>query len=82
LYVYTEEGREEIAVEADVDTRGAAELRELTAALDERRPVFPNHLWGRASLEACVAMIQSSRENRELTLQFQVPSPVRTIVTA
>jgi len=78
LYVYTEDGREEVAVEPDVNTRGFSELRELRAAMDEGRPVFPNHLWGRASLEACMAVIQSSRENREIELRYQVPSPVLT----
>jgi phthalate 4,5-cis-dihydrodiol dehydrogenase len=78
LFVYTEDGREEVEVDADINTRGFTELRELSAAIEENRPVFPNHLWGRASLEACVAMIESSRQNRELELQYQVPSPLRT----
>ncbi len=82
LYVYTEDGREEVEVEPDINTRGFTELRELSAALEENRPVFPNHLWGRASLEACVAMIESSRQQKELELQYQVPSPVHTAVKA
>jgi phthalate 4,5-cis-dihydrodiol dehydrogenase len=82
LYVYTEDGREEVEVEPDLNTRGFTELRELSAALEENRPVFPNHLWGRASLEACVAMIESSRQQKELELQYQVPSPLRAAVKA
>jgi phthalate 4,5-cis-dihydrodiol dehydrogenase len=77
LYVYTADGREEVEVEPDVNVRGFSELRALRRAMDEDRPVFPNHLWGRATLEACTAMIQSSRENRELELKYQVPSPLR-----
>jgi phthalate 4,5-cis-dihydrodiol dehydrogenase len=78
LYVYTEDGRGEVEVDADLNTRGFTELRELSAALEEKRPVFPNHLWGRASLEACVAMIESSRLKREVELKYQVPSPLNT----
>jgi phthalate 4,5-cis-dihydrodiol dehydrogenase len=77
LYVYTADGREEIAVPPDTNTRGYTELRELRASMDEDRPIFPDATWGRASLEACMAMIQSSREGRELPLQYQVPSPLR-----
>jgi phthalate 4,5-cis-dihydrodiol dehydrogenase len=77
LYVYTENGREEVEVEPDVNVRGFSELRALREAMDNGTPVFPNHLWGRASLEGCMAMIQSSRENREIELQYQVPSPLR-----
>lgn len=81
LYVYTEDGREEVEVDPDINTRGFTELRELSAALEEGRPVFPNHLWGRATLEACVAMIESSRQNRELELRYQVPSPLRALAS-
>ncbi len=82
LYVYTEDGREEVEVEPDINTRGFTELRELSLAIEENRPVFPNHLWGRASLEGCVAMIESSRQQKEIELQYQVPSPLRSAVKA
>jgi phthalate 4,5-cis-dihydrodiol dehydrogenase len=76
LYVYTADGREEVPVPPDTNTRGYTELRELRASMDEDRPIFPDATWGRASLEACMAMIASSREGRELPLRYQVPSPL------
>lgn len=70
LYLYTQSGREEIA--CPVDAGRSAELRELYQAVTEDRPPFPDGLWGKATLEVCIAMLQSSREKRELTLLNQV----------
>lgn len=72
LYLYTERGRELVQVPA----RPGAELREMVSALNEDRPTFPDHRWGRATLECCVAMIESSRQRREFMLEYQTPSPV------
>jgi phthalate 4,5-cis-dihydrodiol dehydrogenase len=72
LFAYTDRGCEEIAVPP---SRGqAAELIELRDALAEGRAVFPGGTWGRATVEVCLAMLQSSREHREVRLQRQVPS--------
>ena len=76
LYVYTLDGREEVAIEPDVNIRGASELEVLRANLDRNEQIFPDAYWGRASLEACLAMIQSSRERREIELRYQSPSPL------
>lgn len=76
LYVYTMDGREEVAVEPDVNIRGASELDTLRANLDHNEPIFPDAYWGRASLEGCLAMIQSSREHRQIELRYQSPSPL------
>lgn len=81
LYVYTEDGREEVAIDAKDNYRGSAELRELQESMEQNRPVFPGADWGRASLEACIAIIQSSRERREVPLQYQCPSPIRVHAT-
>ncbi len=76
LYVYTVNGREEVAIAPDVNIRGASELDVLRANLDRNEPIFPDAYWGRASLEACLAMIQSSREHREIELRYQSSSPL------
>lgn len=75
LYVYTEDGREELPIPADLPPSG--ELVELAGAvLDGRKPLLDAD-WARASIEVCTAMLQSSKERREIPLSHQVPSPVR-----
>jgi len=72
LYLYTESGCEELPV-----ARGpgrAAELIELCDALAAGKPVFPDGRWGRATLEVCLGILDSSRQRREIKLSRQVPS--------
>ena len=73
LYVYTETGREEVTLEPG--GRGRKELAELVDALREERPTFPDERWGMASLEVVLAVLESSRERREVPLSHQVPCP-------
>jgi phthalate 4,5-cis-dihydrodiol dehydrogenase len=73
LYLYTEQGRELIQVPANP----GAEMREMVGAITENRPSFPDHNWGRATLECCIGIIESSRQGREIELGVQCPSPVR-----
>ena len=77
LYVYTEKGREEIPLPPASTGRGAPEVAEIKMSIEENRPVFPDAGWGRASLEACLAIMESSRERREVYLKYQTSSPVR-----
>ena len=72
LYLYTEKGCEDVPIRSNAGRE--AELVELTSALVENRPGFPNAEWGRATLEVCLGILQSSRENREIALSRQVPS--------
>jgi phthalate 4,5-cis-dihydrodiol dehydrogenase len=69
LYVYTQAGREE--VDCRPDQGRSAELRELQQAIARDRPAFPDGRWGKATLEVCIAMLQSSHQHRELTLAHQ-----------
>jgi phthalate 4,5-cis-dihydrodiol dehydrogenase len=73
LYVYTEDGCEEIVCETGKGREG--ELLELASALAERRPAFPNGKWGKATLEVCLAIMASSRDGRSRTLRHQVAVP-------
>lgn len=68
LYLYTDEGREEIAVPRDLGR--ASELIELRDALRQGRDVFPNGAWGRANLQICLAVLCSAREGREIALKL------------
>jgi phthalate 4,5-cis-dihydrodiol dehydrogenase len=72
LFIYSETGREEIP--CGKDEGRAAELKSLQDAIDENRPPFLDGRWGKATLEVCLAMLQSSQERREITLSHQVPS--------
>lgn len=73
LYEYGEAGRREMPVPPNPGR--AAELIELRDALAEDRPVFPDGAWGKATLEVCLALLQSSREGREVALAHQIPAP-------
>ncbi|HEY3117127.1 MAG TPA: Gfo/Idh/MocA family oxidoreductase [Chloroflexota bacterium] len=73
LYVYTDDGREELSI--DTRGHGRGELGELRDALKEDRPTFPNQRWGLASLEVALTILESSRQRRELPLALQVPVP-------
>jgi hypothetical protein len=41
--------------------------------LDE--PLYHSGAWGRATLEAALAIIESARDRREIMLERQVPMP-------
>lgn len=72
LFVYDQNGCEEIAVPPNPER--AAELAALRDALREGRRVFPDERWGTATLEACLAILQSSRSGREVMLSRQIPT--------
>jgi phthalate 4,5-cis-dihydrodiol dehydrogenase len=80
VYVYTEQGREEVPITGPVLRAG--EVQALVDAVRENRPAFPDARWSRATLEACIAIIESSRERREIMMQYQVPSPLRPALLA
>ena len=67
------EGRREIPVEPH---RGrSSELIELHDAVTMNRPTLLDARWGMASTEVCLAILQSSRERREILLEHQVGLP-------
>ena len=51
----------------------AGELQKLYQAVVDKRPVFNDGKWGKATLEVLLAMLQSAKERREITLEHQVP---------
>lgn len=72
VFIYSDKGREEVP--CGIDEGRSAELRELQAAIAENRPPFPDGRWGKATLEVCLAMLQSSKQRREIALKHQIPS--------
>ena len=74
LRVYGETEQREIHLPSG--SRGReAEVEELYDAVVNGRPVFHGGRWGAATLEVCLAMLQSAKERKEISLSHQVPSP-------
>jgi phthalate 4,5-cis-dihydrodiol dehydrogenase len=74
LRIYGENDKRE--VELPVGSRGReAEIEELYNAVVHNRPVFHDGRWGEATLEICLAMLESAKERKEILLSHQVPSP-------
>ena len=71
VLVYDGEGVREVKGVSKVNARG--EIHEMYDAIVNGRPVFHSGRWGMATAEAIFAMIQSSREGREVKLTHQVP---------
>jgi phthalate 4,5-cis-dihydrodiol dehydrogenase len=71
LLIYGEDGKREISLPAG--SRGReAEVEELYQAVANDRPVFHDGRWGQATLEVCLAMLESAAERREIFLKHQV----------
>jgi phthalate 4,5-cis-dihydrodiol dehydrogenase len=74
ILVYDDEGHHEVPVQG----RGGAgiiELQELHAAVTRGVPISHDGRWGMATLEVCLALLQSGRERREIMLTHQCPTP-------
>jgi predicted dehydrogenase len=72
LIVYGEEGKREVPLSAGKRGR-EAEVDELYQAITGNRPVFHDGRWGEATLEVCLAMLESAKEKREIFLKHQRP---------
>jgi phthalate 4,5-cis-dihydrodiol dehydrogenase len=74
LFIYGENERREITLPAGRRGR-EAEIEELYDSVVHGRPVFHDGRWGAATLEACLAMLESAKQRKEIFLAHQVPSP-------
>ncbi|HEY3117500.1 MAG TPA: Gfo/Idh/MocA family oxidoreductase [Chloroflexota bacterium] len=75
LFLYTEKGREEVFM--NERELAAGEIQALVDAVRQSGPGFPDVRWGRATLEACIAIKESGQQRKEIHLEHQVPSPIR-----
>ncbi|HEY8692820.1 MAG TPA: Gfo/Idh/MocA family oxidoreductase [Chloroflexota bacterium] len=78
LYVYDDEGMHEVELDTGRETFASerrGELEELYKSVVLGKPMFHDGRWGLATLEACLAIPRSAKEQRELTLSHQVPVP-------
>jgi phthalate 4,5-cis-dihydrodiol dehydrogenase len=73
LAVYDDDGHHDVPVEGVHDER-MAELDEMYDAIAENRAVHHDGRWGMATLEIILAMMESSREGREIRLSHQCPA--------
>jgi predicted dehydrogenase len=73
LYVYGSSDRWEVPVERTMWGR-QAELTELYEGVANGRPIFHDGRWGAATLEVCLAIVQSAAERREIPMAHQVPA--------
>jgi phthalate 4,5-cis-dihydrodiol dehydrogenase len=74
LFIYGENERREITLPAGRRGR-EAEIEELYNSVVHGRPVFHDGRWGAATLEVCLAMLESAKQRKEIFLAHQVPSP-------
>jgi phthalate 4,5-cis-dihydrodiol dehydrogenase len=74
IKIYGETEQREIPLPAGRRGR-EAEVEELYDAVVNGRPVFHDGRWGTATLEVCLAMIESAKRRKEIYLSHQVASP-------
>jgi len=74
LFVYGEDRKWDIAIPQGKRGR-EAEVEELYDAVVNNRPVFHDGRWGEATLEVCLAILESAKLRKEMFLSHQVPSP-------
>ena len=76
LYVYDDEGMHDVDLTPDrvmgVGQR-RAELEEIYEGVVNNQPLFHDGRWGMATLEVCLAMMQSGKERKEIMLPRQRP---------
>ena len=74
VFIYDEHGRSEVDCPR-WDGALKVELEDFYRAVSEDRPVPHDGKWGKATLEVCLAILQSSQSRREQSVVHQVPSP-------
>jgi len=57
------------------ELRGAAELEELYQAIRHERPIVHDGRWGEATLEVCLAIVESARTHADVRLSRQTALP-------
>jgi phthalate 4,5-cis-dihydrodiol dehydrogenase len=76
LYVHSDEGKQDIDLSPDREmgvSQRRAELEELYDAVVLGKPIWHDGRWGMATLEVCLAVMESARERKEIMLRHQVP---------
>ncbi len=75
LMVYADEGRWPLPIAAEGGVRGRRDvIDEMVAAVTRGMTPAHNGCWAKATLAVCLAILQSSRERREIMVEHQVPT--------
>jgi phthalate 4,5-cis-dihydrodiol dehydrogenase len=78
IYVYDNDGVHDIELEPDRQMgpgQRRAELEELYDSVVQGKPLWHDGRWGLATLEATLAIVDSSKQRKELRLTHQIPVP-------
>jgi phthalate 4,5-cis-dihydrodiol dehydrogenase len=75
LFVHSDAGTEDVPLIGAGGPSRRGELMELYNAVVLDKPIRHTGPWGMATLEVCLAIIQSAKERKEIYLQHQVPAP-------
>jgi phthalate 4,5-cis-dihydrodiol dehydrogenase len=75
LYVHSDEGTKDVPLAGGGGPSRRGELLELYDAVVLNKPIRHTGPWGMATLEVCLALMQSAKERREVFLKHQVPAP-------
>jgi len=78
LYLHSDAGKQDIDIVAGRPMGVAqrrAELEELYDAVVRGKPVWHDGRWGMATLEVCLAIMNSARKHQEIRLHHQIPVP-------
>ncbi len=75
LMIYDDAGRRPLPIAAEGGVRGRRDvIDEMVAAVRRDVPPAHNGRWAKATLAVCLAILQSSRERREVMVEHQVPT--------
>lgn len=72
ILIYGDDGKEELPVPKGRGVRGSV-IDEFYDAVVYDRPLLRDGRWEKATLEVCLAILESARERREVLLKHQVP---------
>lgn len=73
LYIYDDENLRDVPFSLPPGAR-TSEVDELYDAVTQGRPVYHDGRWGMATLEVCLAIMESAQERREIYLKHQSPT--------
>ena len=75
LFVHSDEGTKDVPLIGGGGPSRRGELMELYNAVVLDKPIRHTGPWGMATLEVCLALIESAKQRKEISLTHQVPAP-------